>query len=671
MSSPNTLQLSSAETNNSPEHISRDELRAIIQEAYSTPVDNNAAGNNRLENLFGGDENEAEAATPRMTLEALELMAFEKSDDDSALNNNDINEAIDKLKTNAGTIEAARLDGVHGYLNELYGAIHHGTNRVEVRDRIGKDVDQEREVLAAATYKGINSLSSNKADRNAAQEKYDESLRLFGRFELHGKSEAEQKTEAAAIAIGEMSLLRGAIDKEYQQAAQAAEEKNWYEKARDGVDNFMKKGIDIKSKNGKKLRITYGHIATLGAGFGLGYALRGGINAVTGGMGATIVGTAAGAIAGGLTAGVRAQKGIKKSLRDTSDSDETILGQNVAGVEDIDVALRAHLSAEAQATRKERKKDIRRRVGKGMAAGAIAGAIGGGVADLLAYGPDAASINSEFDSLKEAASVDYPNWPDMTDIGDLFDGSDNGGSEASGDSAGNSEVTEGSADSSEVPFSDVPEIPAETATPTTEELLQHYAGDNADTAMAIEAGQGPYAAFEKLGIPESQWDDLMHNEELMERLVANENAYSLDAAGIQDYGFGLSGSELSPDSIQAIYEAAGMDNIDAAVDTAPVDTNLPESYQDLPPEVQEFAQQKYDVVMNIESGMGGEKLMEALNADPQAWYNFEYDLLQAAPNDFYLMNDGHVGISHTGALSPEAIEALAKGLSQNSYALAA
>ncbi len=59
-------------------------------------------------------------------------------------------------------------------------------------------------------------------------------------------------------------------------------------------------------------------------------------------------------------------------------------------------------------------------------------------------------------------------------------------------------------------------------------------------------------------------------------------------------------------------------------------------------------------VFNIPSGGGGEELFETAGIDPRVWYNNEATLLAQFPNDFYLMNDGHVGIAHPGMLSQGA-----------------
>lgn len=55
----------------------------------------------------------------------------------------------------------------------------------------------------------------------------------------------------------------------------------------------------------------------------------------------------------------------------------------------------------------------------------------------------------------------------------------------------------------------------------------------------------------------------------------------------------------------------------------------------------------------IPQGGGGEQLFRDLGMDISKWYNNEDALLQNFPNDFYRMDDGHVGIARPGTLPQE------------------
>ncbi len=63
---------------------------------------------------------------------------------------------------------------------------------------------------------------------------------------------------------------------------------------------------------------------------------------------------------------------------------------------------------------------------------------------------------------------------------------------------------------------------------------------------------------------------------------------------------------------------------------------------------------------NIPKGMGGEKFMESIGLDARQWYNIEEQLLSQFGNDFYRMDSGHVGFSHSGQLSQGAVDFFTK-----------
>ncbi|OYX42547.1 hypothetical protein B7Y94_03170 [Candidatus Saccharibacteria bacterium 32-49-12] len=56
---------------------------------------------------------------------------------------------------------------------------------------------------------------------------------------------------------------------------------------------------------------------------------------------------------------------------------------------------------------------------------------------------------------------------------------------------------------------------------------------------------------------------------------------------------------------------------------------------------------------NIPEGGGGEALFEKLGLDGANWYKIENELLDTFPNDFYRMENGHVGIARPGLLPQE------------------
>lgn len=107
-----------------------------------------------------------------------------------------------------------------------------------------------------------------------------------------------------------------------------------------------------------------------------------------------------------------------------------------------------------------------------------------------------------------------------------------------------------------------PEItPPEAVEPrelSGDELLEMHA-DNPEAARDIVLNEGPYNAFQEMGIPESKWEELYRSEDLMQKLMENGDVYSLLESGDQSYGWGLAhAGELSDATVKDIYEAAGM-----------------------------------------------------------------------------------------------------------------
>lgn len=521
-----------------------------------------------------------------------------------------------------------------------------GEDNPEVREYFENDLDAKRSRLAELTYKRINSpavanwlrLPKNRKELEAVQDEYDESLRALGRWELTGAADDEERqTKATEIALQEMFALRTEIDQQlHTQVEEAVEERSGLQKARDWVNRVSQKEILKLKIKGKERHLRIGHLATAGAGFGIGVGVRLAMSAT----GAVAAGTAAGLVAGGVIGGIRAHKNIKSGLLDSStEAEKVALKEGIGKGGNLDEILRDRLSGETSRAKKERLKKVVGRMGRAAAIGAGAG-FGG---SLLGVGVVAAG------DWLAGATPDYHggllgdlNIPDV---------------EASAAEGNGAEVTD-------QPSSDTPEIEPTPEPLTAQELLQQYAGENADTAAVVEAGEGPYSLFESMGIPQDQYAELFNNQELMEKLVENGDAYSLQEAGVQDNGFGLSHTgPISPDSVQAIYEAANMTSPDAL---SMADSGLPPTYAELPADLQSMAENN-PVLTDIPNGMGGEELMNQLGVSPDAWGDIQSDLREAAPRDFYDMGNGNVGISHPGPLSPDGVKALVDQLNQHGY----
>jgi len=494
-----------------------------------------------------------------------------------------------------------------------------GEDNLEVKEYFKDDLKDKRLKLAELTYKRINSpaiaewmrLPKNRRELQSAQETYDEALRALGRWELLGVEGDQIQQQAAVLALAEMQQLRTDIN-----SIETSNDKKWYDKV---VDFEWTPERKFGKKKGQKQRLALGRVGlAMAAGFGVGVAAR----AVLPGI-STLTGAVAGATTGALVSGYRAHRDIKSGLNDiATDVEAGVLAENIVDQNaSFDEVLRAHLTKEANRSRNERRRVIRKRMGKAAVRGALAGALTGGLIDIaggMASGDFSSDANAAADTHEYATK-------------------------------------------SEVAI-DRPEV-QEITPPSTDELLQHYAGDNADAALNIETGEGPYQTLQELGIPEEKWDDLFNNDELMQKLVENGDAYSLQDAGVQEHGWGWTGNELSTDSVSDLYDAAGMNTPEAM---SMADSGLPPTYAELTPGAQEFAM-NHSVVADIPNGMGGEELMRELGVDQDAWYQIEADLRSNAPNDFYTMSDGHIGLSHSGALSAGGVEELLKSLNQHGY----
>jgi len=557
--------------------------------------------------------NEKISIDQRIKLEDLEKEAL--------ANLQEVNPVNGKLET-MSQLSENQADQLRDYLEKLRLVATRkslgGEDNLEVKEYFENDLKDKRSKLAELTYKRINSpaaaewmrLPKNKKELQSAQDTYDEALRALGRWELLGVEGDEVQQQAAVLALAEMQQLRSDIN-----SIEVSQNKKWYDKL---ADFEWTREHKFGKKKGQKQRLALGRVGlAMAAGFGVGMATR----AVLPGI-STLTGAVAGATTGALVSGYRAHRDIKSGLNDIAAGMEAemlaedIVDQNVS----FDEVLRAHLTKEASKSRNERRRVIRGRMGKAAVRGALAGAFTGGLIDLagIAAGDLSSDANAAADTHEYATK-------------------------------------------SEVAI-DRPEV-QEITPPSTDELLQHYAGDNADAALNIETGEGPYQTLQELGIPEEKWDDLFNNDELMQKLVENGDAYSLQDAGVQEHGWGWTGNELSTDSASDLYDAAGMNTPDAI---SMADSGLPPTYAELTPGAQEFAM-NHSVVADIPNGMGGEELMRELGVDQDAWYQIEADLRSNAPNDFYTMSDGHIGFSHSGALSSGGVEELLKSLNQHGY----
>lgn len=491
-------------------------------------------------------------------------------------------------------------------------------DNLEIKEYFETDLKDKRSKLAELTYKRINSPAAaewmrrlkDKKELQSAQDTYDEALRALGRWELLGVEGDQVQQQAAVLALAEMQQLRTDIN-----SIEASHDKKWYDKV---VDFEWTPERKFGKKKGQEQRLALGRVGlAMAAGFGVGMVARAALPGIS-----TLSGAVAGATTGALVSGYRAHRDIKAGLNDiATDVEKEILAENIADQNaSLDEVVKAHLTKEADKSRNEKRRVIRKRMGKAAVRGALAGAFTGGLIDL------AGLTGGDFSSDANAAADTH-------------------------DYATKSEVV-----------LDRPEL-QEITPPSTDELLQHYAGDNADAALNIESGEGPYQTLQELGIPEEKWDDMFNNDELMQKLVENGDAYSLQDAGIQEHGWGWTGNELSTDSASDLYDAAGMNTSEAM---SMAESGLPPTYAELTPGAQEFAM-NHSVVADIPNGMSGEELMRELGVDQDVWYKIEADLRSNAPNDFYTMSDGHIGLSHSGALSAGGVEELLKSLNQHGY----
>jgi hypothetical protein len=558
--------------------------------------------------------NEKISVDQHIKLEDLEKEALANLQEANPLNNKL------EIMTQLSEDEASQLQG---YLEKLRVAATRkdlgGEDDPEVKEYFENDLKDKRSKLAELTYKRINSPAAaewmrrpkNKKELQSAQDTYDDALRALGRWELLGVEGDQVQQQAAVLALAEMQQLRIDIN----DAIEVSHDKKWYDKV---VDFEWSRERKFGKKKGQKQRLAFGRVGlAMAAGFGVGVAAR----AVLPGI-STLTGAVAGATTGAVVSGYRAHRDIKTGLNDVAtDMEAEMLAENIVDQNaNFDEVLRAHLTKEANKSKQERLRRIRGRMGRAAARGALAGAFTGGFIDVagMAVGDFSSSAN---------AAADTPDYGGKVEV--------------------------------------VPDHiePQELTSPSTEELLQQYAGDNADAALTIENGEGPYQTLQELGIPEEKWDDLFNNDELMQKLVENGDAYSLQDAGVQEHGWGWTGNELSTDSAGDLYDAAGMNTPDAI---SMAESGLPPTYAELTPGAQEFAM-NHSVVTDIPNGMGGEELMRELGVDSDAWYQIEADLKSNAPNDFYTMSDGHIGFSHSGALSAGGVEELLKSLKQHGY----
>lgn len=323
--------------------------------------------------------------------------------------------------------------------------------------------------------------------------------------------------------------------------------------------------VRLEALDSSKLKqwIAESRLGRLASGVALGMGTRGVLGLATGGVGWG-TGIAAGAISGGVLGAFGGKRrGIRESARESMQGLGTELEElqgRITPGQDVDTILGIDKKRE-QAIERSRKR-VARRMRRGLAQGAMYGAFG------AAVGQGAAELF----------------WG-----GDTASGTSNG--EIGGSDAG--EATG-------------PEV--KTHELSSSELLERYAGDTAAEARDIQLGEGPYRLFEDMGIPESEWEDLYRNENLMNQLIENGDAYSLEATGEQGYGWGIAhAGEMSNASIVDIYQAAGMETsvtevVGADGHITEVDPGLAEGNNfDISPRAIESAQRLGEGLADIDS----------------------------------------------------------------------
>jgi hypothetical protein len=552
-----------------------------------------------------------------------------------------IAEALDELRQNSPD----DFDKIAAYLRDLRDVAGEkratGRDNPEIRERLEDDLEATRTRLALLTRKRINSPAvfnwmrrpKNRKELDEAQGEYDEALRSLGQWQLLGLEGARYQESAADLLLSEMVKLRSST----REIREALGPKN---KVQEFLDKKFTLGKKLWGRNkGDKIEANAGKVLLTGAMIA-GGAIARAAAAPTGYWGTIAVAAGIGAVSGGVAGAIRAQKDIQigldnRSSREEMDSDrEKILKKLKRNDASIDEVLRGRLRSETRRALLERGGKVTGRTLRAMGRGATTAALSA----TIGYGAASAIM----DPVGTAENLFSP--PEVPNSGsEGFSGSD-------------SVIAAGP--------ENLVDKPAEIIPPSADELLQHYAGENADSAAVVEAGQGPYALFENMGIPPEEHAGLFNDTALMEELEKNGDGYSLKSAGIQENGFGLSHEgAISPESVQAIYEAADMTSPDAL---AMADMGLPPTYADLPADLQTIAVEN-PVLTDIPNGMGGQELMNQLGIEREAWGAIQQDLLEAAPKDFYDMGNGNVGISHTGPLSADGVRTLVDQLGQHNY----
>lgn len=117
-------------------------------------------------------------------------------------------------------------------------------------------------------------------------------------------------------------------------------------------------------------------------------------------------------------------------------------------------------------------------------------------------------------------------------------------------------------------------------------------------------------------------------------------------------------NKYGTDSIDA--SSLGDTGPDASLNVDPSSLGGGESIVDVSDNgVAEVISQSPDVyidnpIYEVPSGSGGEALFQRMNLNPTDWYGVQEQLLTNFPSDFYRMDSGNVGLSHSGWLSEEA-----------------
>lgn len=181
--------------------------------------------------------------------------------------------------------------------------------------------------------------------------------------------------------------------------------------------------------------------------------------------------------------------------------------------------------------------------------------------------------------------------------------------------------------------------------------LQEYGGMAYFSRIAENADRGIRSATLDVGVHDGLMDWEKQEKRDRNRRVILAGVGALAAWALYK---GISSGDLFGGDAPDVNAAPGSGTEAPAVDPAVkdvLDGNVDTGYE-LPPtepapaDIPAIPSEQF-VVPN---GGGGEDLLEALQIDPAKWYGVENTLLDQFPNDFYRMDDGHVGIMNSGMI---------------------